>query len=133
FHKAKLEVSKASQGRGAVLHAFYRELLRLRREVPSLATRDLAAQEVFADDRAGALFVRRWAPGSEVVMVFQIGQAGSRAGWTVPGGPWPRLIASAGREWEGPGTDGPAHLEPHGSPVEVALTGRSFVVYEKRG
>ena len=54
FHRSKLTWKE-----DAKLRSFYRDLLRLRRETPSLRSLDLAAIDTWSDDERGIVIVRR--------------------------------------------------------------------------
>lgn len=59
FQRSKLNWNLSKEGEHARLRNLYRELLRLRRETPSLRSLDLRAVETHADDERRVLLVRR--------------------------------------------------------------------------
>jgi maltooligosyltrehalose trehalohydrolase len=133
FRRSKLDLKAAHHGRGKAMHSFYRELLRLRREHPTLARRCNRNLDVRADESAGSLFVHRWngdpdRPRNEVVMLFATAAHPSRSRWPIPAGRWRPLVDSRSPEWHGPGSALPEVLESAGG-VELELPGHSFVVY----
>ena len=76
-----LEAALATRARHESLRDLYRELLRLRREIPALRSLDLDAVRTEADDETGVLVVRR----GEVTIVFNFSEvereaAGVRVG-----------------------------------------------------
>src|ERR1041384_6758908 len=70
FQSAKLNLDLRTKQPHAALFEFYRELMRTRKETPSLASHDKHAMEVAAWEKKHLLFVRRWSGGSESFIVF---------------------------------------------------------------
>lgn len=70
FRRSKLRWQTRERSEHAMLLRLHGELLRLRRETPSLRTLDLASLEAEADDERRLLFVRRWASGQQVLIAF---------------------------------------------------------------
>jgi maltooligosyltrehalose trehalohydrolase len=108
------------------LAALYRELIRLRRLVRPLYARPVA-DELHADERRMVLLVRR--PG--LVLLFHLGAEPVPCVLPWPAGTWQLLLASADERWQGPGSGLPGRIEASGE-VAVALTPRSFAVYEEK-
>jgi maltooligosyltrehalose trehalohydrolase len=131
FQRSKLRHEAARQGRGRVMHDFYRELLRLRRTHPALARRCNQTLDVGANEETGTLFARRWSgEQDEVMMVFQIGARPASARCRLGPGRWRQLLDSSAACWQGPGSSAPETIECGGE-VELHLPGRSFVVFAR--
>jgi len=82
--------SKLTWKEDAELRSFYRDLLRLRRETPSLRSLDLAAIDTWSDDERGTVIVRR----GDVTIAFNFSDtAQTIEGKTVP--PWGFLVMSS--------------------------------------
>lgn len=62
--------SKLTRVEDGSMRALYKELLRMRREIPALRTLDLASIETEADDEHRVLLVRRWTDSDEVRIAF---------------------------------------------------------------
>ena len=110
FQRSKLRPHAAHDGRGRVLYDFYRTLLRMRRETPALARCCKKSLEVYADESAGVLHVRRWAPGSEVAVSFRVSDQPGSTRWPWSGDGWHKVFDSAGSHWQGAGSGMPARL-----------------------
>jgi maltooligosyltrehalose trehalohydrolase len=132
FHRAKLRVEQAGHGRGQVLHAWYRELLRLRRELPALAMLDRAAAEVQTADGRPVLLVGRRAGEAQAALAFNLGSAASGISWPLPRGKWRRVLDSADGRWQGPGSQVAEWVDSEGE-VEVGLGARSAVLLVREG
>jgi maltooligosyltrehalose trehalohydrolase len=121
FASAVLDWGRRDQGRHAVLREWYRTLLALRRDEPTLrpgGPRDVAA-EAFEAERV--LVFRRGA-AALVFVNFGDRPAAVRA---PAGGPWTRTLDSAEAHWLGPGSALPARLAPGEAatapPLSIAL------------
>ncbi|MFW5863651.1 MAG: malto-oligosyltrehalose trehalohydrolase [Desulfohalobiaceae bacterium] len=101
FQASWLHWELRHQGRHAVLRAWHQELLRLRRSLPCLASRDLQSQRVQALEEQGLLLVFLNSPQEEAAIIFAF-QAGV---WPEPlaGEGWEKLLDSWEQKWFGPG------------------------------
>ena len=131
FESARLHHELAGSGRHRLLRTLYRELLRLRREVPALARLSRTDIEVTADETQGVLMVRRWTERDEALAVFSTGQAAASV--VVPGGR-PRLkrIDSSDERWGGSGTVIPDAFG-EGLEAKLEMKPRSFVLLTGEG
>jgi maltooligosyltrehalose trehalohydrolase len=130
FLESKLRVGQAAQGRGKALSAYYRELLRLRREAPELQRPSFQRQQVLSWEEPAALFIRRWHGAHELVVLAQV-SGGSSLSWPIPAGRWTKLLDSADEQWQGTGSGLPAALRSEGA-VELRLPERSLAVYRRQ-
>ena len=110
FRAAVLDQRLRGRGRHALLAGFYAALLRHRRERPALAHLDTDAAEVWADERAGTVVVRRWHDGDETALVAGFGNEAAEAVLPLPAGRWRPLLDSASERWGGPGRAGGEEL-----------------------
>ncbi|HUG55745.1 MAG TPA: malto-oligosyltrehalose trehalohydrolase [Candidatus Limnocylindrales bacterium] len=127
FERSRLRHELAERSEGAALRAWYAALLRLRREVPALASLDPARTEVLADEAAGTLALRRWSGPSEAVAVLHFGAEVRRADLPIAGGPWRRALHSEDAAFGGAGARGPERITA-GSPLRLDLEARSVTV-----
>ena len=70
---ARLDVSRSQGGPGQALQRWYREVIRLRRELPALARLDRTRTEVTCRESENLLIVRRWSDGDQVMLLFHFG------------------------------------------------------------
>ncbi len=116
----------------AVLREFYRELLRLRREMPALAALDLETLAVTSDAAAKTLTLHRWQGDQHVVALFNFSDQAQDVNF-MPSQALQRhalalrpIIDSADARWRGPGG---ARMEPApGGQLMATLPPYSFVL-----
>jgi maltooligosyltrehalose trehalohydrolase len=126
FLTSKLDHTLKDKEPHRFLFEFYRELLRLRRELPALRNLSRRGLEVTSDEGSGLVTLHRRSDEQEAFIVFNFGGAreGPVAGHAVPApGGWTTLLDSADERWGGPGSEMAANM--HG----VATVGpHSFVL-----
>ncbi|TVR56956.1 MAG: malto-oligosyltrehalose trehalohydrolase [Candidatus Competibacteraceae bacterium] len=129
FQGSKLQWELARTGHHGQLRAFYRELLRLRRELPALAGLDNASLTA-ALVAPGVLELRRWRDDSRIIAWLHF--AADPTTVTVePGvGSWQRLLDAADPAWGGDGSTLPATLDA--AEATLALPPYAVVVYAAR-
>jgi maltooligosyltrehalose trehalohydrolase len=128
FLRAKLNHHLRREGHHRVLLEFYRELIRLRKAVPSLAYLSKDALDVVGYEKAKVLFLRRWSDGDEAVAVFHFGKSPTSLILPLPAGRWHKRLDSAEERWNGPGSQAPAVLASEGE-VDLSLYPQSFVLF----
>jgi maltooligosyltrehalose trehalohydrolase len=114
------------------LRAFYAELLRLRKATAALARLSKEHLEAVALETEKVLQVRRWAEGSEVLLVLHFCGAERRVKLPAPAGDWRKLLDSAERRWLGAGSELPERFRSEGE-VSLALSPVSCALYERVG
>ncbi len=113
FLASKLNWRLRAGGQHRVLMEFYRELIRLRREIPALTCLSKDSLEVRGFTRQKLLFLRRWHEGSELVMVFNINE--SQTSVALPlSGHWRSVLDSSEGRWCGTGSTTPGVIESDG-------------------
>ena len=127
FLSARLDHGLKSLGKHKVLADFYRELIRLRNEVPALSTLDNRNLDVISYEGPKILFFRRREKESEIFAAFNFGESGCSLFLPVPEGEWRCLIDSQDRRWAG-SSPAPPELSSGGG-AQVTLSPLSFVLY----
>lgn len=127
FRGAVLQHGLKSQEPHRTLRALYRELLRLRREVPPLRHLSKLHQEVRGFEKEKVLWIRRWHENEETVAIYHFGQGPQEVTLPLPVGRWQKLLDPAEKKWLGPGSSVPQSLESPGQ-VTLTLTSKSFVL-----
>jgi maltooligosyltrehalose trehalohydrolase len=128
FRRSKLNSALRETGRHAVLLRWYKELLRLRRELPALASpnRQLSAVDVHGSGRT--IVLRRWSHDEEVIGAFHFGSEAANVNIRVAQPVWRKLLDSAEDTWLGDGTAIGSTLYPVSGELQLALTGKQCVV-----
>ena len=129
FERSKLQWEKREEGMHKALLAFYARLIRLRREIPALASLDREKLEVRRlKDRL--LLLHRWQGDSHVVCMMNLGGEPVKAAADCPAGEWRKRLDSAQTEWGGPGSAVVEAIYP-GDGDEVALQPYQCVLFEE--
>ena len=128
FHASRLNPGLATSGRHRALFEFCRELLRLRREVPALASLDRTRVEAhpFEEQRTLAVARRRGDSAALLVLAFA---PGARPVRLPARGPWRKALDSAEDRWAGAGGRAPPCLESISGEAIVTLTGPAALLY----
>jgi maltooligosyltrehalose trehalohydrolase len=129
FLRSKLDRRTAEEASGGALVEFYRELLRLRREMPALARLSKDDLEARSDDRRRTLVVRRWAEGHEVLTAFNFGDRPAEVSVPASPGLWSVILDSADSRWGGPRRSGPSSL-PATPNASISIEPGAFVLLE---
>jgi maltooligosyltrehalose trehalohydrolase len=130
FNRAKLNHDLRRQGQHRVLLEFYKELVRLRKEVPALSRMSKDTQEVLGYEKEKTLLIRRWSADNEVFMVCNFSEARESLALPVPAGHWDKRLDSAEKRWEGPGSSVLAQLDSQGE-VTVSVSPKTFVLFSE--
>jgi maltooligosyltrehalose trehalohydrolase len=128
FDHAKLNHHLRQEGHHAVLYAFYKELIRLRKTVPALARLSKETMYVGYYESPPVLWVRRWCGESETCLVVHFGQEQASVILPLPSGRWCKRLDSAAEQWRGPGGMAPAELVGD-EPLTLALPPHDIVLF----
>jgi maltooligosyltrehalose trehalohydrolase len=127
FQKVKLNHNLRNQGNHKILLEFYRELFRLRKELPALHTLSKEQMNVISFEEEKAMFVQRWSNGNKVSILFNFNNAKQRISPPFSNGKWKKILDSAEQKWGGSGSSLPDELSQHSnlllqlSPLSIAL------------
>lgn len=132
FHRSRLNWESRKDGHHRLLLDFYRELFRLRREVPALARLDKHALEATAFEDQKVLLLRRWDGASHAFVVFHFGDKQSELPLALPGGIWVKRLDSSDTVWGGAGSQVPDVLNSRGE-ATLSISARSFVLFCRKG
>jgi maltooligosyltrehalose trehalohydrolase len=106
FLTSKINWEKRLQGEHAVLLNFYRTLVKLRREIPALSELDRNRLIVSVIDDSRVITMQQWngLGTSRICGIFNFETNDVNIAMSAPEGRWRRVVDSADREWNGPGT-----------------------------
>jgi len=130
FRRCKLVHRLKQEGHHATLLDFYRELIRLRKTVPALASMSKEEMEVIGFEEEQVVFLRRWSGDSEVFAAFNFAEDQATLDLPVPPGRWRKLLDSADGRWEGSGPCLPEALRSDGA-VAATLAATSVTLFVK--
>ncbi len=133
FIVSRLARDLRKEGKHKILFDFYRELIRLRREMPALRSRSKESMEVGSFEEDTVMFVRRWADGDEVFSLFHFGEDSKSVRLKLPEGRWDRILESSSSRWGGDRNYGPEKIDSHASEVTISCGPEGFVLYRMCG
>jgi maltooligosyltrehalose trehalohydrolase len=129
FLKSKIDLELRQQGRYRTMLGFYKNLLRLRKETPSLQTLSKTDMEVRSFAAENILHIRRWQSGEEVFSLFNFSEDHHDVPLTLPEGVWEKMLDSTEVRWAGPGSLTEPSIDARGREVVVRMKPHSFVLY----
>ncbi len=128
FLSAKLNHHLRREGKHKVLREFYRELLKLRRELDILTDLGRWHREVKGYEEEKLLRVRMTAKGGEAVILFNFGKEPLDLSLPWPEGRWQKRLDSAEKLWGGPGSQTPTAIQGNNG-TSLNLAPLSLMVY----
>ncbi|HUG13405.1 MAG TPA: malto-oligosyltrehalose trehalohydrolase [Thermomicrobiales bacterium] len=131
FQRSKLNHGLREREPHRSMCALYRELLRLRRELPALRDPSKDRLEVIAHEDEQCLGVRRWSGEFQAVLALNFSERPQRLALHVPSGDWRVALSTADARWSGPGCALPETFNDV-SRIELELAARSAVLLERR-
>jgi maltooligosyltrehalose trehalohydrolase len=131
FLQTKLNHNLRQEGHHRVFLEFYKQLIRLRKETPSLANPNKDSLEVLEYEQARVLLLRRWSDREEIVMAFHFGSIPTSVVLPMPVGHWQKLLDSAEERWGSPGSQVPPALASEGE-VELRLSPYALALFIHR-
>jgi maltooligosyltrehalose trehalohydrolase len=129
FLRSRLTPEESQSASQRLLQDFYRELLRVRRNIPALSHLAMERCEAIPLDQQ-TLLVRRWYDASEVLLLLHFSACMADLEVALPPGRWVKALHSADARWNGTG-DAPQVLTASTSESRITLSPRSFLLYEK--
>jgi maltooligosyltrehalose trehalohydrolase len=129
FLNSKISIELHREGRHNILFKFYKELIRLRKEVPALSNLNKENMEVKGFEEQMALVVRRWFKDDVVLCIYNFDEKDVRIKLMIPEGVWKKILDSSSEEWEGSGGLSEEKIESHGSEALISIKPHSFLLY----
>jgi maltooligosyltrehalose trehalohydrolase len=130
FAASKLNWELQEKDWHRLLWEFHRELLRMRREIPALASLDVEAVDATVLPNGRTMMMRRGSKGSRVIVVFQFGEQPEQVSIELPRGHWEKVLDSATPRWGGAGSEIPEVLRSAGNMHLQLKPSSVFVVRE---
>ncbi|MFO7811861.1 MAG: malto-oligosyltrehalose trehalohydrolase [Pelovirga sp.] len=128
FLRAKLTWQTRYQDKHGVMLAFYRELIRLRQDLPALAQLDKQQLEVSLPVGDQLIVLRRWHQGSQVLILLNFSQQEFCFLFPDQSQVWDKLLDSAEPHWAGPGSSLPERVD---RAQEVTMVPLSAALYHR--
>ncbi|RJQ23977.1 MAG: malto-oligosyltrehalose trehalohydrolase [Nitrospiraceae bacterium] len=150
FLNSKINIGLHHEGKHNVLFRFYRELIRMRKEIPALSNSSKDNMEVMrigentplphsplergagvcnrGESGEKVLFVRRWFEGDEIFCVYNFSESRVNIKLKVEG-VREKILDSSSKEWGGEGGVSVREIEPNSPEVSLNIKGHSLVLY----
>lgn len=129
FLNSKIHIELRHHGEHEILFEFYKKLIELRKEIPSLRNLNNETMEVKGFKEEKTLFLRRLFRDDEVFCIYNFNNKKVKTVLKIPEGIWNKILDSSSREWGGSGGSAEHKIESFGSEILLTLTSHSFVLY----
>jgi maltooligosyltrehalose trehalohydrolase len=134
FEKSRLNQHLHDQGKHAVLHNWYRELIRLRKEMPALRQLDKKQMEIVTLEHHEVIVMRRWSVApqveQEIASVFNLSAKDRDVEFHLAAGRWTARLDSAAVRWNGPGETATTEVTIDGT-MRLKLRPWSALLWER--
>ena len=110
FLNARLNHHLRYQDPHRVIYEYYRQLMRLRKEIRALSSLNKENMEVVGLNQKKILLIRRWSDRDEALAVFNFSDVSGSVAVRVSPGRWKKAMDSADTCWRGPGSATPGDL-----------------------
>jgi len=127
FQKCWLNHELRFQGEHKMLWLYYRELIKLRRTLPSLKNLAKENMQIKAWAAEKILLWRRWAEKEEALLLINFGSTPNEVNLPIPSGTWEKKLDSAAEIWHGKGSSLPAYLASSGT-ISLKLSPQSLTL-----
>ncbi len=131
FQATRLDHDLKGRDHHRVLWEFYRELLRLRREITSTIVSGCDTSEVQVYDKEKVLWVRRFGEGLETAMGLNFSDRPATLTFHGPPGRWEKVLDSSEARWRGPGSQLPPCLQIEND-FSLTLGPQSVILFVRR-
>lgn len=131
FLNSKINIELYKKGQHNILFNFYRELIRLRKEVPALCNLSKETAEAKGFEEEKVLYVRRWFEDDGVFCLYNFDEKHAKIKLTLPEGIWEKILESSSKEWGGDGSLSEEKVESNSSEVVMGINPHSFILYRK--
>jgi maltooligosyltrehalose trehalohydrolase len=130
FERSKVQPELHREGEHQALHAFYRELLTLRRTIPTL-TDPLAACEVIERETERVFIVHARGESAETITILGFADTESRVSLPIPAGDWVKRLDADDVRFGGDGAVVPDRLHSDGA-VDLTLPPHAVLLFERQ-
>jgi maltooligosyltrehalose trehalohydrolase len=129
FARSQVQPERHTEGEHAALHAWYRDLLRLRRHLPVLSDAT-AANTVIAREPERMLLRHATAADSEIAVILGFADEPVAVSLPIPAGEWTCTLDTDDPRYGGPGSTMPGTLRSDGM-AEITVPANGVLVYKR--
>jgi len=131
FLRSKINLDRRHKEKNKTLFDFYKMLIKLRKEMPSLSCLDKKGIQIKAFEREKAILMKREYGEDRVICVFNFNDKPIKIETIIENGYWQKIFSSASEEWDGMGALVPETILSNGSEVIFVLDAYAFALYRK--
>jgi maltooligosyltrehalose trehalohydrolase len=128
FERSRVQPELHRAGEHQALHAFYRELLTLRRSIPTL-TDPRAARHIIEREPERVFFLHAWDDDAETIAILGFADTETRVSLPVPAGDWIKRLDAGDPRFLGDGEVVPDRLHSDGT-VTLTLPPHAVLLFE---
>jgi len=129
FLNSKINLGLHQHGRYNILFKFYKELIRLRKEMPPLSNLIREDMDIKSFEEERVIFVRRWFERDHVFCLYNFNDKEVKIRLTLPHGVWEKIIDSSADVWGGQDRTSENKMESFSTETFVSLGPYSFALY----
>jgi maltooligosyltrehalose trehalohydrolase len=128
FLKSKINWEKREKDNHKVLLRFYKNLIKLRREIPALSNLSKENLDVCGIEDKRVLLIKRWKDESEVFCIFNYNNNDAKIIIPLIKGIWKKILDSSDKIWKGLGTYLPKRITQD---EEITVRSQNLALYMK--
>ncbi len=128
FSRSRLRWDIRHEGTHAVMWAFYRRLIQLRKTMPALSKLERKKLDVTVWEDEKTLLLHRWYRESHVCVLMNFNREDVRIKISFPEGKWQKVLDSSDKKWLGPGSALPDSLQ---EAAESLISASGLSVHER--
>ena len=130
FERSRLNHRLRGSGQHRAMLELYRELLRLRKEMPALRRASRDSVEVWTDSADSTLALTRRNGDAEVLAIFRFANYAGQLTVPADAGAWSKVLDSADTQWMGPGSSVPQRAASDGQ-LHIEMQPASFCLFSR--
>lgn len=131
FFRSKINLALRHNEKHEILLEFYKTLIRLRKEIPSLFVVDKKGIKITGFQKEKVIVIKREQREDRTICLFNFNDRPVKVEMAVEQGSWEKVFASASEEWGGMGALIPESILSDGSEVIFVLDAYAFVIYRQ--
>lgn len=132
FLCSKVHLDLRHNEKHEILFEFYKTLIRLRKEIPSLSVLDKNGIEIKAFEKEKVILIKRKCEEDRTLCIFNFNDKPIKVETAIEKGSWEKVFASASEEWGGMGALVLESILSSGSEVIFVLDAYAFTIYRQR-
>ncbi|MDP2968233.1 MAG: DUF3459 domain-containing protein, partial [Deltaproteobacteria bacterium] len=132
FLRSKIHLDLRHNEKLKILFEFYKTLIRLRKEIPSLSVLDRKGIDIKAFEIEKVILIKRKYEEDRTICIFNFNDKPIKVETAIEKGSWEKVFTSASEEWGGMGALVPESILSSGSEVIFVLDAYAFTIYRQR-